>query len=124
MTMERDTAQRRAIRDVFEGSERPMGPREVLDAAQSTVPSLGIATVYRTVKALVEEGWLVAVELPGEPPRYELSGKKHHHHFVCDSCDRVFEVDGCPGNLRAVVPTGFQLERHEVVLYGVCSACR
>jgi Fur family ferric uptake transcriptional regulator len=121
--MERDTAQRRAIRDVFEGSKRPMSPREILEAAQATVPTLGIATVYRTVKGLVEEGWLVPVDLPGEPPRYELSGKKHHHHFVCDACDRVFEVEGCPGNLRAVVPSGFQLDRHEVVLYGVCATC-
>jgi len=121
--MERDTAQRRAIRDVFEGSKRPLSPREILEAAQATVPTLGIATVYRTVKGLVEEGWLVPVDLPGEPPRYELSGKKHHHHFVCDACDRVFEVEGCPGNLRAVVPSGFQLDRHEVVLYGVCATC-
>jgi Fur family ferric uptake transcriptional regulator len=36
----------------------------------------------------------------------------------------VFEVEGCPGNLRSVVPSGFRLERHEVVLYGVCRACR
>ena len=121
--MERDTAQRRAIRDVFEGSKRPLSPREILEAAQATVPTLSIATVYRTVKGLVEEGWLVPVDLPGEPPRYELSGKKHHHHFVCDACDRVFEVEGCPGNLRAVVPSGFQLDRHEVVLYGVCATC-
>ncbi len=123
MAMERDTAQRRAIREVFEASERPLGPREVLDAAQAMVPSLGIATVYRTVKALVEEGWLVPVELPGEPPRHERAGKKHHHHFVCESCDRVFEVEGCPGNFRSVVPEGFQLDRHDLVLYGRCATC-
>jgi Fur family ferric uptake transcriptional regulator len=123
MAMERDTAQRRAIRDLFEAADRPLSPREVLDAARSDVPSLGIATVYRTLKALVEEGWLVPVDLPGDTPRYELSGKKHHHHFVCDACDRVYEVDGCPGNLRAVVPPGFRLARHEVVLYGTCEDC-
>jgi Fur family ferric uptake transcriptional regulator len=123
MAMERDTVQRRAIRDVFERSRRPLSPKEVLEGAQAAVPSLGIATVYRTVKALIEGGWLVPVELPGEPPRYEVSGKKHHHHFVCDTCDRVFEVDGCPGNLSSVVPAGFQMARHEVVLYGMCAAC-
>lgn len=121
--MERDTAQRRAIREVFELADRPLGPREVLESAQSAVDTLGIATVYRTLKGLVEEGWLVPVELPGEPARYERAGKRHHHHFVCDECDRVYEVDGCPGNLRAVVPPGFRLARHEVVLYGVCEEC-
>lgn len=123
MVMERDTAQRRAIRYVFEASERPLGHREVLGAARSAVSTLGIATVYRTLKGLVDEGWLVPVDLPGEAPRYQRAGRKHHHHFVCDECDRVYEVDGCPGNLRSVVPPGFRLDRHEVVLYGVCEEC-
>jgi Fur family transcriptional regulator, ferric uptake regulator len=121
--MERDTAQRRAIRAALQDADRPLSPREVLDDAQSQVPGLGIATVYRNLKAFVDDGWLTPVELPGEAPRYEVAGKKHHHHFMCRSCDRVFELAGCPGNLQAVVPHGFALEDHEVVLYGRCEAC-
>lgn len=123
MVMERDTAQRRAIRDVIEWADRPLAPREVLDAAQGAVPSLGMATVYRTLKALLEEAWLVPVDLPGAAPRYERAGKRHHHHFVCDRCDRVYEVDGCPIDPGSVAPPGFRLERHDVVLYGVCPDC-
>jgi Fur family ferric uptake transcriptional regulator len=95
----------------------------VHDAARRKVDSLGIATVYRTVSALVADGWLVQVDLPGEPPRYERSGKTHHHHFVCDECARVYEVNGCPDGIAAVVPEGFRLTRHEVVFYGVCASC-
>lgn len=123
MVMERDTAQRRAIRTVFVQSMRPLSPKEVLEAAHGSVSSLGIATVYRTVKSLLEEQWLVAVELPGEAPRYELAGKNHHHHFVCDTCNRVYEVDDCSGELPVAVPIGFQLIRHELVLYGLCARC-
>jgi Fur family transcriptional regulator, ferric uptake regulator len=123
MKMERDTAQRRAIRSVIVEADRPLSPREVLDAAQGDVSSLGIATVYRNLKALLEEGWLAAVELPGEPPRYEVAGKQHHHHFLCTKCERVFELPGCPGNLNATVPEGFRTERHEVVLFGLCDRC-
>ena len=86
-------------------------------------PGLGIATVYRTLKALVEEGALTQVELPGEPPRYETHGKRHHHHFHCRACDRVYELEGCPEGLRSLTPAGFSLESHEVVLYGRCAAC-
>jgi Fur family ferric uptake transcriptional regulator len=123
MAMERDTAQRRAIRTVFVQSQRPLSPKEVLEAAHDVVASLGIATVYRTVKALLEEDWLAVVELPGEVARYELAGKTHHHHFVCDGCHRVFEVNGCSGSLPVAVPKGFRLDRHELVLYGVCADC-
>ena len=38
-----------------------LSPQEVLPAAQSYAPGLGIATVYRNVKALLEEGWLESV---------------------------------------------------------------
>ena len=121
--MERNTRQRQAIRQVFAQNDNPLGPQEVLQAAQAAIPGLGIATVYRTIKALVEEGWLAVVELPGEPQRYEIAGKAHHHHFRCRACDRVFEINGCPSNVLRLAPNGFLLERHEVVLYGTCDTC-
>lgn len=121
--MKRKTEQRSAIWRAIEESGRPLGPGEVLGAARAHCPGLGIATVYRTLKALVEEGALAQVELPGDPPRYEATGKQHHHHFLCRACDRVYELEGCPEGLRGLTPAGFSLESHEVVLYGRCAAC-
>lgn len=121
--MERDTPQRRVIRQVFLEAGRPLGPQEVLEAAAPRSPRLGLATVYRTVKALVEQGWLAPVALPGEPPRYEVAGKGHHHHFHCRGCGRVYEIEGCPAELARLAPEGFVLEAHEVVLYGRCAGC-
>lgn len=121
--MQRDTKQRRAIRRAFEEAGHPLSPKEVHTAAQRDVEALGIATVYRNIRSLQEEGWLEAVELPGEPARYEVAGKEHHHHFHCRECDRVYEVEGCPGNLQTVTPRGFRLESHEFVLYGLCDRC-
>jgi Fur family ferric uptake transcriptional regulator len=122
--MERSTRQRQAIRAVLEELDRPLSPQEVLAAAQDKVPGLGIATVYRTLKGLVEEGMAVAVELPGNPPRYERSGKKHHHHFHCTTCGKAFELEGCPGDFSFLAPAGFQIQGHEIVLYGHCADCR
>ena len=122
--MERDTPQRRAIREALTRAGRPMSPAEVLDAGKALAAGLGIATVYRNLKLLTESGWLCPVDLPGETTRYEVSGKPHHHHFLCRECDRAFEVaEHCPGNYRFSAPSGFRVEAHEVVLYGVCAAC-
>jgi Fur family ferric uptake transcriptional regulator len=122
--MERKTTQRQAIERVLEHASRPLAPREVCRAAQKRVPRLGVATVYRTLNRLLERGWLIPVSIPGEPARYELAGKEHHHHFYCRRCRRVYEVDGCPGQIRALTPKGFHLEGHELVLYGYCDDCR
>lgn len=121
--MERNTRQRSAIREAIAQADRPLLPQEVLDAAQRTVPGLGIATVYRNLKALVEEGALVQVNLPGENPRFEVVGHHHHHHFQCRQCQRVFDVHACPGNLSRLAPPGFTVEAHDLTLYGRCRDC-
>lgn len=122
--MRKRTHQRKAIRTALEGADRPLSPQEVLAAAQENVPSLGIATVYRNLRSLLDDGWLRSVGLPGAPDRYEVAGKHHHHHFHCQGCDRVFEVEDCPGDLGSLCPPGFELTSHEIILYGRCSDCR
>ncbi len=121
--MERSTPQREAIRKLFTEQGDPLSPQEILDQAGAMLPKLSLATVYRTIRTLEEQEEIVAVELPGEPARYELSGKAHHHHFRCDTCRRAFDVDKCPGNLDGMTPDGFVVHRHEITLYGVCKDC-
>jgi Fur family transcriptional regulator, ferric uptake regulator len=124
MPVIRNTRQRAAIREVFETHDWPLSPEDVLKLAQSLSKGVGIATVYRNIKVLVEEGWLVSVELPGQPPRYELAGKGHHHHFHCNGCGRLFELQGCVESFRNMIPKGFQVTDHDVLLSGLCSGCR
>ena len=121
--MERNTVQRRAIHKVLEQTGRPMGPPEIYEAAKEHAPGLGIATVYRTIKRLLDDGFLTQVELPGEAPRYEMAGKGHHHHFRCSICKRVFDLQGCPGAFKQILPRGFSLEAHEIYLFGRCVEC-
>jgi Fur family transcriptional regulator, ferric uptake regulator len=121
--MERNTRQRSAIRDAIVQAARPLLPQEVLDAAQQQVPALSLGTVYRNLKALVEEGELQPVNLPGENARFELVGHRHHHHFQCLQCQRVFDVHSCPGDLSHMAPQGFTVEDHDLTLYGRCKDC-
>jgi len=120
----RSTRQREAIRLAFLNTPHPMSPRQVLQAARPYSAGIGIATVYRNLKLLCEDGWLVQLELPGDPTTYYERAQRHHHHFVCRVCQGLFRVDGCPSNLSELTPSGCVLEDHELVLYGVCSACR
>ena len=120
---ERQTRQRTAIRDVIAEAGTPLSPREILEKAKTRIKAVGMATVYRTIKLLIEDGVVQTVEIPGEVPRFEIAGKEHHHHFCCKRCRRVFEVEGCPGDMSGLVPAGFKLEYHEIVLFGRCPGC-
>jgi Fur family ferric uptake transcriptional regulator len=55
---------------------------------------------------------------PGGDPQHH-----HHHHFHCLSCDQVVPIHGCPGPMQDLAPTGFVVERHDLVLHGRCVHC-
>lgn len=120
---ERRTKQRVALAEILERSERPLSVSELLESASERIDGLGIATVYRTVAAMLEAGEIDAVDLPGEPTRYERSNKGHHHHFSCEGCERVFDLAGCLENLRKLAPPKFKVRGHAVTLYGLCAGC-
>ena len=122
--MERSTKQRAAIRAVIDTAKRPLSPQEVLHGARESVTALGMATVYRNLKLLCDDGSVQVVTLPGDSARYESSHHDHHHHFQCHRCGRVFDVHACPGDLENLAPAGFSVERHELTLYGICSECQ
>jgi len=86
---------------------------------------MGIATVYRMIRALREGGEVAVVELPGEEPRYEPASRGHHHHFCCRSCDRVFDLEVCPVGVPqgTTLPGGYMIEDHSLTLYGRCTVC-
>ena len=125
--MKRQTAQRRAILDTLERAPGPLTPQEVLSAARADHAGLGLATVYRNLSTLEAEGAVVPVHLPGESARFEVAGRGHHHHFCCEGCDNVFELDTtCPVAVLegATLPGGFAVKHHELTLYGLCSSCQ
>ena len=123
--MERTTRQRTAIRAVIEAAGRPLSPQEILAGVRASVAEVGIATIYRNLKALLGEEVIQTVSLPGDNPRYEMMhvAHHHHHHFHCVQCDRVFDIEGCPGHMDSLAPKGFTIERHELTLYGACAEC-
>ena len=121
--MQRTTKQLTAILEVFRQAGRPLSPAEILQLASKFVTSLNLATVYRNVNAMVQNKKIVQVDVLGQAPRYELANLSHHHHFLCEECDRLYDVEGCPDGIKHLVPTGFKITTHELVMKGTCRTC-
>ncbi|ADW68901.1 Fur family transcriptional regulator [Granulicella tundricola] len=119
----RNTKQKEAIRSVFTEAGRPLSHDEALTLSQEIVDGLSIATIYRNINVLVEEKWLSPVEIPGDTTRYEIAGKEHHHHFQCNTCGKLFDLQGCGIEWKAKLPKGFRTTGHEFFVYGLCSTC-
>ena len=121
--MSRQTRQRGAIRRAFQRAGRPLSPAELHRLAREEAPGLGVATVYRSIRRLQDEGWIVPVDLPGEASRYEIAGQPHHHHFRCERCERVFDIPCDAPSTVTSAPTEYRVRAHEVTLVGTCPAC-
>ncbi len=121
--MSRNTRQRDAILKAVTTSARPLSPAEILSIAAVDAPGIGIATVYREIKRLLEAGAIVSVELPGGAVLFEKANISHHHHFKCDSCSKVYDLQGCVRDLHALLPPNFHLTHHTILMHGTCSGC-
>jgi len=121
----RNTKQRDAILKKLREAEGPLSVAQIHERAGEEIPNLGIATVYRAIRALREEGGVEVVELPGEEPRYEPEGRGHHHHFRCRACEKIFDLGVCPLGIPdgTMLPGGYTVEDHSLTLYGRCKAC-
>ena len=124
--MPRRTRQGEILRSILKGTERPLTPAEVHGKASSRMRGIGLATIYRHIRALVGEGSLVGVDYPGQPTRYEWADGQQKIHFGCRSCDKLFALEENPGFVEPEapeLPTGFKVGGGEWILYGLCPEC-
>ena len=122
---QRQTPQRDAILRVIEAASGPLSVPEIHALSQKTMPKLGIATIYRTIKLLLDAEQIQSVILPSGEARYERAGMGHHDHFQCRKCQHVFDLDICPSGLHngMTLPGGYVVEDHEMIVYGLCANC-
>ena len=124
----RHSEQRLQILDVFLKTERHLTVEELHKLVQKKNPSIGTATVYRTLKLLVDSGLCRELKLNDGVTRYEhLYGHEHHDHLVCTQCGALVEV--CDAEIERLQEKlarshGFKIQSHKLELYGTCKKCR
>jgi len=124
----RSTTQRRLILDrLFEMAGHFTAEALIADVRNAD-SSVGSATVYRTLRLLVDSGFLEEHHFSdGEGTRFELRvGNEHHDHIICLTCGKIREfeeplIEQLQG--RVAQQLGFTLESHTHQLYGRCGAC-
>ncbi len=117
------TAQREAIVEQFLRTRDHVSIDELLSKVRKRQPKVGYATVYRTLKLLVDSGLAVERQFGDGQARFEVVGD-HHDHLICVKCGLILEFeDNEIERLQdkiAVRLGGFTVLRHRHELYGVC----
>ena len=123
---ERVTRQRIAVADALTAAGRQVSAQELYLGLRRRDSSIGRATVFRTLEALVAAGVARRLELDGHVYGYVACRPEHHHHLACDRCGRVEEIDEAyirPVAERVAVELGFRIDDARVDFYGLCASC-
>jgi Fur family ferric uptake transcriptional regulator len=123
----KQTAQRELILEVFLDMGGHPSPEELHEAVRLKDGTIGLATIYRTLKLLADSG-VAREEFFGDGvTRYELRhGKQQHIHLICERCGKNIEVqaEDIERHYRALSQDrGFKLVRYCTCLYGLCEQC-
>ena len=121
---QRRTQQRQLIVDIIEDSVGPLSVNEIHSLSEEKGYSIGIATVYRTIKLLLDTNVIQSVTLPDGQQRYEAAELGHHHHFHCTKCRKVIDIEKCCMHLHENEVDGHLINDHEITLFGICKDCR
>lgn len=119
------THQRAVIYESLMSFSGHPSPEEVFERVRKLIPSISLATVYKTLHTFIESGMLRELSLHHGSLR--LDTKQYpHHHLVCTGCKSVFDLDEAalkPAKLVGKIPKGFRVERMTVEVHGLCSNC-
>lgn len=123
----RSTTQRKLVSDVFFRQRGHHSIDDLLALTRKRDGGVGHATVYRTMRLLVECGLADERHFGDSSTRFEVAQEDHHHdHLICTKCQRIveFEDDGIETLQEAVATRhGFELVSHKHELYGICPQC-
>ncbi len=98
----------------------------IYDVVKKQMPAISLATVYRNLKQLSDEGVIKKIE--GIDGSMHFDHNIHmHHHFVCKICNQIYDVEGeiiKDVNKDKLMEQGFELLEYEVNLKGICHSCK
>ena len=122
----RPTRQRRTVVEALREREDAVTAQDLHATLRAAGETVGLATVYRTLTALADAGFLDTFERDGEQAFRLCGSGHHHHHLVCETCNRVEEIDAAEVEawVAAVARRrGYTVTAHRADIFGRCGRC-
>lgn len=121
-------ANARAVLEVLRENRRHPTAQEVYDEVRRIRPGIGLATVYRILRQLAEQGMIKVWGYGSERAHYDASTQRHDH-ACCTECgtmlDVSLEIHMSHAELeKAAQAVGIEMGSHEVRIYGCCQNCQ
>lgn len=121
----RITHQREIILDELKALKSHPTADELFELVRKRLPRISLATVYRNLEWLCQQGIIQKIEVGGRQKRFDGNADLHYH-IRCTSCGRVDDVEMPPvaaleRNLSK--KSGYAIKGHRLEFWGTCPAC-
>ncbi|MCL4459055.1 MAG: transcriptional repressor [Chloroflexi bacterium] len=121
----RNTKQKQCLLRVLRGTTTHPPAIWVYEQVRQEIPSISLGTVYRNLELLSREGQVQRLDTRHPESRYDANVKLHYH-FVCLTCERVYDVPLPPHReleAEAEQISGHKVGEHVLMFYGTCKDC-
>lgn len=119
----RCTAQRYAVMAFLMDHKGHPTAAEIFEAVNRADPLSSRATTYNNLRDMVKAGLVREVAVEGRAGRFDLEGMRHHH-FICDRCGNVEDVEWYDVPRPASRSLGKRVVREcQVIFRGLCTKC-
>jgi|SRR6185312_1971060 len=119
----RCTAQRYAVMAFLMENKGHPTAAEIFEAVNRVDPRSSRATTYNNLRDLVKAGLVREVAVEGRAGRFDAAGMRHHH-FICDRCGNVEDVDWYDVPRPAARSLGKRVVREcQLIFRGLCAKC-
>jgi Fe2+ or Zn2+ uptake regulation protein len=119
----RCTAQRYAVIAFLMDHKGHPTAAEIFEAVNRVDPRSSRATTYNNLRDLVKAGLVREVAVEGRAGRFDLGGMRHHH-FICDRCGNVEDVEWYDVPRPASHSLGKRVVRDcQLIFRGLCTKC-
>jgi Fur family transcriptional regulator, ferric uptake regulator len=124
--MKRNTWQRESVRVALTDAGGFVSAQALHAVLRDSGSSIGLATVYRALTDLTEEGQADTLQQEGEAVYRACTPGSHHHHLICRRCGAAVEIEAQPVEEwahRIAAENGFTRAEHVVDIFGDCARC-
>lgn len=119
------TRAQKQIHALLENSDEALTAQTIHQQLKSQGQSVGLATVYRSLRSLQVKGLAQARALPNGEWIYGLASDDNHY-ITCLNCGTSVLVEDCPVNAleeRLSQSSHFQIFYHTLEFFGLCAPC-
>ena len=115
---------RDAVLDVLRGTTTHPSADWIFEKVKETNPNIGIATVYRNLKTLLEQKEIFKIDVGDGVDHYDAQVDVIHDHTYCTNCGAIGDIDAISASsLEKFAKNKFSVESYSLVLFGKCENC-